>query len=251
MIVLFTDFSPRGPYLGQLKAVLHRAAPQVPVVDLMSDAPAFRPHAAGHLLAALVAEFPAQTVFLAVVDPGVGSPQRAPAVVRADGRWLVGPDNGLLDVVGARARDCAAWRITWIPRKLSNTFHGRDLFAPVAARLARGETVSMEPMGSPWPASTDGGADLAEVIYVDGFGNAMTGLRAAALSPTAVLRAGSCESIERARTFAEVPTGGVFWYENAVGLAEIAVNQGSAARALGLEVGTPVHGNVAARQRRS
>ncbi len=240
MIALFTDFTACGPYLGQLRAVLLRDAPGVPVVDLMSDAPAFRPRAAAHLLAALVGDFPSGTVFLSVVDPGVGSPNRVPAVVRAGQRWFVGPDNGLLDVVGARAPDGAAWRITWTPRALSNTFHGRDLFAPVAARLARGETVAMEPMHSPWLAADDGGHDLAEVIYIDGYGNAMTGLRAAMAGAGMVLEAGSGDPIERARTFADVAAGNVFWYENSVGLVEIAVNQGSAARALGLAVGAPV-----------
>ena len=94
MIVLFTDFGLEGPYTGQVRAVLYRTAPQVPVVDLFADAPAGKPKPAAYLLAAYGVWFPPGTVLLAVVDPGVGGP-RAPVIVEAEGRWYVGPDNGL------------------------------------------------------------------------------------------------------------------------------------------------------------
>ena len=128
MIVLFTDFGLSGPYTGQVKSVLYRAAPGVPVVDLFADAPAFRPRAAAYLLAAYVDEFPPGTVFLCVVDPGVGTEQRQPVVVEAGRRWFVGPDNGLFNVVVKRAGSATRWPVAWRPRRLSNTFHGRDLF---------------------------------------------------------------------------------------------------------------------------
>ncbi|MHA1114521.1 MAG: SAM-dependent chlorinase/fluorinase, partial [Alphaproteobacteria bacterium] len=133
MIALFTDFGAAGPYTGQVKAVLAQDAPGVPVIDLIADAPACDPRAGAYLLAALAPEFPPGTVFLCVVDPGVGGP-RAPLIVEADGRRFVGPDNGLFEIVTARHR-----RIDWRPARLSTSFHGRDLFAPVAARLARAE----------------------------------------------------------------------------------------------------------------
>jgi len=97
MIVLFTDFGWEGPYVGQLKAALIRDGSGLPIVDLMHDAPAFNPRASAYLLAALVEEFPLGTVFLGVVDPGVGDPQRRPAVVHADGRWFVGEAAGVQD----------------------------------------------------------------------------------------------------------------------------------------------------------
>ncbi|MFN3717069.1 MAG: S-adenosyl-l-methionine hydroxide adenosyltransferase family protein, partial [Thiobacillus sp.] len=102
MIVLFTDFGTGDPYVGQVKAKLMLHAPRQLVVDLLHEAPDFNAHAGAHLLAALSAGFPAGTVFLAVVDPGVGMP-RDGVVVLADGRWFVGPDNGLLSVIAARA----------------------------------------------------------------------------------------------------------------------------------------------------
>lgn len=241
MIVLFTDFGLAGPYVGQMKAVLHRAAPAVPVIDLFADAPAFDPQAAAYLLAAYAPEFPQGTVFLAVVDPGVGGP-RAPLAVQADGRWYVGPDNGLFAIVARRAGAARAWEITWRPARLSASFHGRDLFAPVAARLALGEPPPGDDLGAFPPAAGPGADwpdDLARIVYIDRFGNAMTGLRAAALGGPTGIEAGG-RRLARARSFSDLPPGEPFWYENANGLAEIAINRGRAADQLGLAVGTAV-----------
>src|SRR6202051_1160043 len=131
MIVLFTDFGLEGPYTGQVKAVLHRSAPGIPVIDLFADAPAGNPRAAAYLLAAYAVWFPTETVLLSVVDPGVGG-TRAPVVVESDGRWYVGPENGLFELVRRRGRAVKSWEIDWRPEALSASFHGRDLFAPVA-----------------------------------------------------------------------------------------------------------------------
>ena len=102
-IFLYTDFGSADVYIGQVKAVLHAEAPGSPVIDLLNDAPDFDVAANAHLLAALAQRLPPAAVTLAVVDPGVGSPRGAVAV-EAAGRWFVGPDNGLLSVVAARAR---------------------------------------------------------------------------------------------------------------------------------------------------
>ena len=110
MIALCTDFGLGGPYTGQVKAVLARMAPQVPVVDLFADLPAFSPQLAAYLLAAYLERLEPGDVVLAVVDPGVGSARRA-LVVEADGRWLTGPDNGLFEPILRRARAWRAWRI--------------------------------------------------------------------------------------------------------------------------------------------
>ncbi len=236
MLVLFTDFGLSGPYTGQLKAVLYRGAPGVPVVDLFADAPAFSPRAAAYLLAAYVEEFPPGTVFLCVVDPGVGTDQRQPVVVEAGGRWFVGPDNGLFNVVVKRAASARRWPITWRPERLSRTFHGRDLFAPVAARLAQRELPEGDGEAFPLPAWPD---DLAEIIYTDHYGNAMTGLRATSLVPEANLEIGG-QVFSRAPTYGAVAAGDGFWYENSSGLAEIAVSGGSAAEVYGLRIGERV-----------
>ncbi len=237
-IVLFTDFGSRDLYVGQVKAVLARDAPGVAIVDLLNDAAAFNVRAAAHLLASLVPEFPQGSVFLAVVDPGVGG-ARAAVVLRADGYRLVGPDNGLLSVFAARAAHVETFRIAWKPERLSSSFHGRDLFAPVAARLAS-DTLPRGWLAPVQGLSIDfGAADLTEIIYVDHYGNAVTGVRARG-APRGARLAVNGESLDHARVFSAVPEGRAFWYENSQGLVEIAVNQGSAVGALGLKVGTPV-----------
>lgn len=238
MIALFTDFGLTGPYTGQVKAVLAREAPHAPVIDLFADAPACDPRLSAYLLAAYAPELPEGTVVLAVVDPGVGTARRA-LIVEADGRRYVGPDNGLLEIVRRRAETVSAWVIDWRPPVLSNTFHGRDLFAPVAARLARGERPAASPIESTALSRPDWPDDLSAVVYIDVYGNALTGIRAASLSAEAVLVARG-RRVMRARTFADVPVGEAMWYENSNGLAEIAVNRGRADDTLGLRPGASV-----------
>ena len=235
-IVLFTDFGSGDLYVGQVKAVLQRLAPGVAVIDLLHDAPAFNVRASAHLLAAMVGRFAEDGVFLAVVDPGVGGARDA-VVVRADDRWYVGPDNGLLSVIAARAFNTDCRRIVWQPQQLSASFHGRDLFAPVAAALAAQGSL---PEG--WLEPCDrlkvefGGDDLPEIIYVDHYGNLHTGVRASGSAREASLLIGA-RRLRYARVFSEAAEGEAFWYENSQGLVEIAVNCGSAARLLGLKIG--------------
>jgi len=239
LIVLFTDFGLCGPYTGQMKAVLAREAPGMDVIDLFADAPAYDAQASAYLLAAYIGEFASGTVFLCVVDPGVGS-DRAPCVVHADGRWFVGPDNGLFELVVRRARDqVRCWRIDWVPSRLSATFHGRDLFAPVAAQLARGETPAGEPVAVDVMRHSDWPDDLPRIIYIDVYGNAMSGMRAARVPASARVVVGRAR-VRRARTFSDVPEGEAFWYENANGLLEIAVNRGRASDLPSLSLGMPV-----------
>jgi hypothetical protein len=238
MIVLFTDFGLAGPYIGQMKAVLIREAPGVPIIDLFADAPRTSPKSSAYLLAAYSTWFPPACVLLAVVDPGVGS-DRAAIVVEADGRRYVGPDNGLFELVVRRARAVRSWEIVWRPPGLSASFHGRDVFAPVAAQLARGAAPEDRLRPAPIGRRPEWPDELPEIVYIDHFGNAMTGIRATALAAGAALCAGG-RRIAHARTFAEVPQGHAFWYGNGNGLAEIAVNRGRADAGLGLAVGSPV-----------
>jgi S-adenosylmethionine hydrolase len=239
MIVLFTDFGLLGPYTGQMKAVLCCEAPGVLVIDLFADAPCCNPRATSYLLAAYAVWFPAGTIFLAVVDPGVGG-ERPAVVVEADGRRFVGPGNGLFELPLRRAAATSVWEITWRPPSLSASFHGRDLFAPVAARLARGEAPPGERRPDDFARCPDWLDDAAEIVYVDSYGNAVTGLRAASVPTTARLVAGR-RRLATARTFSDVPVGAGFWYENSNGLVEIAFNQGRADAMLGLRIGSPVH----------
>lgn len=235
MITIFTDFGIQGPYLGQVHAVLAAEAPGIPVVDLFNDLPAFNVRAAAYLLPAYSQYLPETSTCLCVVDPGVGS-ERRPVALQADGRWYVGPDNGLFSLLIRRASRVRAFVIKRVPERLSASFHGRDLFAPVAAGIVRGdacpgEAIAADKLFAPsWPD------ELWEILYVDHYGNAVTGIRAAVLRLDAVLQvAGRCCAFRR--TFSEARAGEAFWYQNANGLVEIAFNQNSAAQQLGLAVG--------------
>lgn len=238
MIVLFTDFGLAGPYTGQVVAVLQQAAPSLPVIQLFADAPAGRPKPSAYLLAAYAAWFPIGSVVLAIVDPGVGGARRG-LIVEADGRLYVGPENGLFELVLRRAASPRTWEILWRPPAVSASFHARDLFAPVAARLASGEPP--EAMAKPatpqrrpgWPD------DLAEIVYIDHYGNALTGLRGTIL-PAGTRLTAAGRSLVAAPTFSAVPEGTAFWYVNSNGLAEIAVNGGRADAVLRLALGDPV-----------
>ena len=233
MIHLFTDFGLNGPYVGQMHAAIATSAPETKVVDLMHDAPRFNPGASAYLLAALARHFSRGDVCIAVVDPGVGTDRR-PVAVEADGIWFVGPDNGLFE-----ALPHTQWRwheIVWRPEKLSNSFHGRDLFSPVGAALAKGTATSMlTEIEAPEALPTD----LQEIIYIDDFGNAMTGIRAETLDVSQGISVNG-HACRHGRTFGEQPVGTAFWYENSLGLVELSLNQGNAATALALEIGTPV-----------
>lgn len=236
MILLATDFGLAGPYVGQMHLVLRRLAPELPVVDLQHDLPAFRPDLAAPLIAAHLEFARPGDVLVAVVDPGVGTERRALAL-RLDGIWCLGPDNGLFELALRRARTVEAFAIVWRPARLSASFHGRDLFAPRAARLARGLREGLEPAHP--TRFADRPDDPPRIVYLDAYGNAWTGLRADRLARGTRLRVAGRE-LARARTFADVPRGTAFWYENSSGLAEIAVNGGHAAALLGLRLDDPV-----------
>jgi len=218
-----------------MKAAITRRAPEVSVIDLLHDVPAFAVQAAAYLLPAYAADFPPGSVFVCVVDPGVGG-DRPPVLVHAGGRWFVGPGNGLFELLLRRDPDAESWIIDWRPDHLSDSFHGRDLFAPVAAHLAHGQMPAATAIDPAQLQQPDWPDDLLQIVYVDGFGNCMTGLRASALAPNAIVRV-SGNRLPAARTFGDVAPGQAFWYRNANGLVEIAVNQGRADRDLGLTVG--------------
>lgn len=233
-IVLCTDYGVAGPYVGQLKLALYRQAPSVPTIDLCHDLPPFQIPAAATLLAVWFDELPPDGILLAVVDPGVGG-TRAGVVVQCENRLLVGPDNGLFTLIAAEK---TAWRLDWQPPRLSASFHGRDLFAPIAAQLA---TQSRTPAdcGPPHALTPLPAFSPQQILYIDPFGNAMTGLRACEIPETALLQING-HDLQFAPTFCTVPLGQPFWYENANGLVEIACNQGHAAQQLGLKIGSPL-----------
>jgi S-adenosylmethionine hydrolase len=235
MIATFTDFGAEGPYLGQVRAALLQAAPEVAVIDLFTDLPACDVMAAAYLLPAYSQYLPPGSICLCVVDPGVGG-DRAAVAVQADRRWYVGPDNGLFAHVIRRAESVAVVEIAWRPQRLSSSFHGRDLFAPVCAMLARtgqvpGRAVNASTLQRPdWPD------DLNRVVYVDHYGNVITGLRAGVLAADARIEIAGVNCDYR-RTFGDAAPNRPFWYANSNGLVEIAIAGASAALALRVTVG--------------
>ncbi|MBF0353982.1 MAG: SAM-dependent chlorinase/fluorinase [Alphaproteobacteria bacterium] len=238
MILLFSDFGYEGPYVGQMKLALAGLDHSGPVIDLMHDAPVFDAKASAYLLASLLSEIPENTVLLGVVDPGVGS-QRRPLALQADGRWYVGPDNGLFELVMRRARDLAVYEIIWRPERLSSSFHGRDLFAPLAAQLSRGDLSGLRPLDRNSVSHPDWPDDWEAVIYLDRFGNAVTGIRAACLDQGIGLEIEG-RRLPRFSTFSEAEHHQIFCYENSTGLMEIAMNQGNATQFLKIRLGMPV-----------
>lgn len=171
---------------------------------------------------------------MCVVDPGVGSARPA-VVLHLDGDWYVGPDNGLFALLWRRARSRECQVIDWRPAELSASFHGRDLFAPVAAMLATGTPPAMHAAGlgdtgADWPD------DLPEVVYIDHYGNVISGMRAASVDCRSILQLGE-QRIAHAGTFSDMGPGEAFWYENSNGLVEIAANRGNASQQLRLHHG--------------
>lgn len=151
MIILFTDFGLAGPYVGQMHLAITRYAPGVRVIDLFHHVPAFDIRAGAYLLPAYTRDCPKGAVIVAVVDPGVGG-QRRPIMMGADGCTYIGPDNGLFELVVRRAKRTDVREIEWRPTRMSTTFHGRDLFAPVAAMLARGDAPASRPVSPMRPS---------------------------------------------------------------------------------------------------
>ena len=234
MIVLYTDFGTDGPYSGQVQARLHQQAPGIPVISLFSDLPPWDVQAAAYLLPAYTAGFPPGTVFLCVVDPGVGS-SRPAVMVKADGCWYVGPNEGLFALLARRAARVECWQLP-DPVGVSSSFHGRDVFAPVAALLATGASVAAQPVSAACLEKPDWPDDWFRVVYIDRFGNVITGVRAREISMTQSLLVNGYE-LRSAGTFSDVAPADAFWYTNSNGLLEFAVNRGRADEVLGVTVG--------------
>jgi S-adenosyl-L-methionine hydrolase (adenosine-forming) len=250
IITLTTDFGDHDPYVGIMKGVILRVAPSARIVDLTHQIPPQNIEAAAFALESARAYFPPDTVHLAVVDPGVGSDRRPILVIRERERY-VGPDNGLFSFALAQT-GTQAWVLDrpafWL-QHVSHTFHGRDIFAPVAAHLARG--VAASDLGTPISdpvrrpplrAERLGNGEIrGHVIHVDRFGNLMTDIPGEWLAG----REWTCEiSGTQVRgpslTYAAASRGELLLLVSSNGTAEIAAREASAAQRLGAASGTRV-----------
>ncbi|HUS16035.1 MAG TPA: SAM-dependent chlorinase/fluorinase [Chloroflexia bacterium] len=256
VITLLTDFGEADGYVGTMKGVILGLAPGTPIVDL-SHAIAPQDVAAGaFVLGTAYPYFPPDTVHVAVVDPGVGSARRPLLLSTPRGRFI-GPDNGLFSGVLAAEELVEAYHLDvpsyWLP-VLSRTFHGRDIFAPCAAHLARG--VPAAALGSPVPLdglvrlpagalTLEGDTLEGQVMHIDRFGNAVTNIPAAllaALGPVdaVIVTVGAHRLTGVYATYADVDPGGSVALIGSEGLLELAVRDGDGARELGLRVGDAV-----------
>ncbi|TVO78313.1 SAM hydrolase/SAM-dependent halogenase family protein [Sedimenticola selenatireducens] len=235
-IALFTDFGVGSHYVGQLKARLYGEGVTQQIIDLCADAPIYDSRASAYLLASFLEYLPKHTVIIAVVDPGVGSDRRA-LLTKCDGHWLIGPDNGLLAVAINYAKEVHLQTIQFKVKPKHCTFHGRDIFAPAAALLCNGQDVpgdevdKMTVVGADWPN------DLFQIIYIDHYGNAVSGVAGDTLMFSQRIKVNDIE-IPHAKTFSAVEPGSCFWYVNANNLVEVAVNCGMASKQLKLAIGS-------------
>jgi hypothetical protein len=253
LITLTTDFGYDDPYVGIMKGVILGIDPQARIVDLSHGVPAQDIMAAALLLRHSLPYFPRRTIHIAVVDPGVGSARR-PLLVEADGHHLLGPDNGVLSLALDQRRPTRIIDLSnpnYYLRPTSATFHGRDIFAPVAAYLSLG--IAPEAFGQiirdwvelPWPAILRTETTIeGEIVYIDGFGNLFTNIRAHDLEelsgrPLSItVRDLSIPGL--ASNYAAVEPGKYVALINSWGLLEIAIYKESAKRRSGAIVGDKV-----------
>jgi S-adenosylmethionine hydrolase len=246
IIALLTDFGTRDHYVGAMKGAILSVAPSATLVDVLHEIPPGDVGGAAFALAAARPAFPAGTVFVAVVDPGVGSSRRGLAAAAGD-HLFVGPDNGLLSLVldqGARIREIANAALH--RRDVAPTFHGRDVFGPVAAHLAAGVAIDAvgpavaDPVRLPFPPVRRVGSAQWEgaIVHVDRFGNLVSCIRADELLGMAGEDGDMVASIAGAvapvvRTYADVAAGEPCALVGSSGLLEFALNGASAAEVLG------------------
>ncbi len=249
IVTLLTDYSNTDSYVGEIKGVLLTGAPDAEIVDITHLIPPGDIRSGAHVLSRVWPRFPAGTVHVAVVDPGVGT-ARAAIAVEAHGHFFVGPDNGLFTSVFKGAAVDAVALPT--PDDASATFHGRDVFAPAAAALAGGahlRSLGARFAGIPVRLTYtepryEGKSVVGEVVYVDRFGTLVTNLTPELVPSYATMEIEGLDAGKLRRTFGDVPTGGLVAYIGSGGDVEIAVRDGSAARRLGIGVGGRVRARL-------
>jgi S-adenosylmethionine hydrolase len=254
IITLTTDFGTSDLYVGVMKGVILSINPQAQIVDITHAVPPQEVHAAAFLVDSAYGYFPTGTIHLIVVDPGVGSQRRAVACQTEHGGFVC-PDNGLLSAI---LRDEVCYRAVAVENlayclpQISNTFHGRDIFAPVAAHLSQG--VPLDDLGQPIddlvrfpipaPQMTDSEI-IGHVLWVDRFGNLITNisdetLKSFDIQSGFVIKVGSMTLDRLNRSYAESEVGELLAIIGSFGCLEISINQGSAANTLGLKQGDAI-----------
>jgi len=261
-IVLLTDFGFRDYYVGVMKGVIYGVAPEARIVDLSHNIMPQDVAEAAFVLASSYRYFPPGTIFVCVVDPGVGS-DRAIICAEIDKRVFLAPDNGLLGILASEHAPKNVYEVTntdYFLQDLSRTFHGRDIFAPVAGHLSSGVSPSafgpavahLRNLPLPKPVRTPSGSLRGEIVYIDQFGNLVTSISEATLRnsfrcPDDHLAV----SVKRrtiqgmSQSYSAREAGELLATISSSGFLEVAVNQGSAERELGCQKGDSVTLSVA------
>jgi S-adenosylmethionine hydrolase len=259
VVALFTDFGWEDPYVAQMKGVILTVDPTARLLDLTHTVSPFNIAEGAYLLDQSAEEFPAGTIFIAVVDPGVGTERDPVLLETSKGKFFVGPDNGLFTHVVDNEGFSRAWKLDkpeyFRGGAVSATFHGRDIFAAVAAHLASGvdpdrvgtpiKTLVMLPVKEP---TFTGGSISVEVLHLDRYGNVILNLRNDG-EIAAKLKEGNLVKISigkdsysgpLVKTYGDMEKGRLILLYGGNGFLEIAMNQGSAAKELKVEAGTVI-----------
>lgn len=251
VITLLTDFGLSDNFVGVMKGVILSINPAVTIVDITHEVPPQDIVTAAFLLDASWPYFPPGSIHVTVVDPGVGTARRAIAVETTQAIFLA-PDNGLLTPILKRGQVRRVISLNnphyWLPQ-VSNTFHGRDIFAPTAAHISLG--VPLEDMGIviedpflldwPCPSKLPDGTIVGHILHIDRFGNLITNLKAEDLKERVVIRVAGCQIQGLKKTFADVAIGEPVAYIGSTGYLEIAIRQGNAARTFNLHRGDKIY----------
>ena len=256
IITLTTDFGTQDAYVGAMKGVMLRINPHASIVDISHDIAPQDVMEGAFVVRGSAFYFPAETIHVVVVDPGVGTPRR-PVALRCRGQYFVGPDNGILPLLldGAAPECCVALDdpAYWRGDEISRTFHGRDVFAPAAAHLSAGvaldrlgsDVEALTPMQWALPITDEEGVQ-GWVVHIDRFGNCITNVSREMVERKRGERPIKCfvgsailEGTER--TYASVETGEPLMHYNSSEMLEVSVNSGNAAELLGIRKGDPVN----------
>lgn len=241
IVALLTDYGQQDGYAGIMKGAILSANPKARIIDLTHDIPPQDIAEGGRVLAAALPHFPDGTVFVAVIDPGVGS-DRAILGVETDRHWVLAPDNGLLTQLncwGRLQRIVSIRESKYFRKPVSRTFHGRDIFAPVAGLLSKGGNLSrfgptvnqLEHLPDFGPHRTPKGWQ-GKVVSIDRFGNLITDIPETLLPDPRHIRiaVGRTRLDTLSRSYSEARKGGLLAIVGSTGYLEISVNQGNASK---------------------
>lgn len=230
VVTFLSDFGVKDAYAAQVKAVILSLAPDALIVDITHEVEPYDIISAGWLLHASYRYFPEGTVHLAVVDPGVGT-ARAALLVKKDGHTFIGPDNGIFSFLFPAD---GVYEVLWRPAgAVSNTFHGRDVFAPVAARVLAGDEPDMAPAAAPVRIDTTS----PMVVHIDRFGNVITNIPGAPPGQKLALMVAGVKVEGVYGTYGDIPAGRLGLVTGSAGTIEIAAYTSSASALLSVRPG--------------